>query len=283
MTPDAVFTRDGDAFVPSIHARGPWDAGSLHGGAPTALLARTIEALETPAPMRCVRLAVEFPRAVPLEPVLASARLTRPGASLALAEARLTTLDGTEVLRANATLLRRGNVELPAAAMIPELEPIPGPDDGRVDRAARRRRDRGLSPQRHRAALRPRRLGPGPALGWFRLKMPMVAGRSRRRCSARSRSPTSATASVAPWTSASTSSSSTDLTVHLHREAGGRMGLAGLAPTSTAPASANPRRSCATDKAASASPRSRSSSTHAGRPAPTCRARVHTTHRSTRT
>ena len=92
--------------------------------------------------MRCVRLAVEFPRAVPLEPVLASARLTRPGRKLALAEARLTTLDGTEVLRASATLLRRGDVELPASAAIPEPEPIPGPDDGRVDRWQRRRRDR---------------------------------------------------------------------------------------------------------------------------------------------
>ena len=31
---EAVFTPEGDAFVPTGHARGPWDPGQLHGGAP---------------------------------------------------------------------------------------------------------------------------------------------------------------------------------------------------------------------------------------------------------
>jgi hypothetical protein len=218
MTSDAVFTRDGEAFVPSIHARGPWDAGSLHGGAPTALLARAIEGLETPAPMRCVRLAVEFPRAVPLEPVLVSARLTRPGRKLALAEARLTTLDGTEVLRATATLLRRGDVALPASATIPEPAPVPGPDDGRVDRWQGGDETQGF----HLSAIELRFArgdwGRGPALGWFRLKMPMVAGEE----------PTPLQRAVAFADFGNGVSRAldfrehlfvnTDLTVHLHRE-----------------------------------------------------------------
>jgi hypothetical protein len=79
--PEAVFSRDGDAFVPSIHARGPWDAGSMHGGAPTALLARAIEGLATPGPMRCVRLAVEFPGAVPMMAVRAARGSRGRGAS----------------------------------------------------------------------------------------------------------------------------------------------------------------------------------------------------------
>src|SRR4051794_12890247 len=128
---DAVFTPEGDLLVPSIHARGPWDAAAMHGGAPAALLARAIEALETPAPMQVTRLAVAFPSAVPLVPVRATARLTRPGRRLALAEAALATADGTVVLAAQATLLRRGDVALPDAALTPDDDPLPGPDEGR--------------------------------------------------------------------------------------------------------------------------------------------------------
>jgi hypothetical protein len=172
---EAVFTPDGELLVPSVHARGPWDAGAMHGGAPTAMLARAIEALETPAPMRVVRLAVEFPRAVPLEPVRASARLTRSGRKLALAEARLTTADGTEVLRANATLLRAGAVTIPDAAKIPD-DAVPGPDAGRLAHWTGGDETAGF----HLTAIELRFTtgdwGHGPALGWFRLAMPLVAG-----------------------------------------------------------------------------------------------------------
>jgi hypothetical protein len=215
---DAVFTREGEAFVPSIHARGPWDAGSLHGGAPTALLARAIEALETPASMRCVRLAVEFPRAVPLEPVLAEARLTRAGRKLALAEARLTTLDGTEVLRANATLLRRGDVELPTSVAIPEPQAISGPEEGTAEHWTGGDEQAGF----HLSAIELRFVrgdwGRGPALGWFRFRMPVVAGEE----------PTPLQRAVAFADFGNGLSRAldfrehlfinTDLTVHLHRE-----------------------------------------------------------------
>jgi hypothetical protein len=175
---DAVFTPDGGAFVPSIHARGPWDPGAMHGGAPTALLARAIEALDTPVPMRCARLAVEFPSAVPLVPVVATARLTRPGKRLALAEAALATADGTEVLRARATLLRRGEVELPEAALSlsDDGASIPGPRDGRVAQWTGGDERAGF----HLTAIELRFAqgdwGHGPAVGWFRFKIPVVAG-----------------------------------------------------------------------------------------------------------
>ena len=70
-----IFGRDGDAFVPTGHAVGPWDPGQMHGGAPAALLVRALEAL---APeMQLARLTVEFLGTVPLEPV------TRRGGDLA--------------------------------------------------------------------------------------------------------------------------------------------------------------------------------------------------------
>jgi hypothetical protein len=218
---DSVFTRDGEAFVPAVHARGPWDAGSMHGGAPIALLARAIEALQTPVPMRCVRLAVEFPSAVPMEPVIPAARLTRPGRKLALAEATLTTAGGVEVLRAHATLLRRGEVELPAEASIPEPVPIPGPEAGTVAQWAGGDETAGF----HLTAIELRFVrgdwGRGPGLGWFRLRLPLVAGEE----------PTPLQRAVAFADFGNGISRSldfrehlfvnTDLTVHLHREPAG--------------------------------------------------------------
>jgi hypothetical protein len=172
-THNAVFTPDGDLMVPSAHARGPWDPEAMHGGGPTALLARAIEALETPAPMRCVRLAVEFPRAVPLAPVRAVAQLTRPGKRLALATAELMTADGTTVLRAGATLLRRGDVPIPDAARIDDPPP-PGPEGAPAITWRGAGEDEGF----HLTATEivvPERDGPG-RLGWFRFAMPLVAG-----------------------------------------------------------------------------------------------------------
>jgi hypothetical protein len=217
-TPEAIFTRDGDAFVPSVHARGPWDAASMHGGGPTALLARAIERLETPLPMRCVRLAVEFPRAVPMEPVLATVRLTRPGKKLALAEATLTTVDGTPVLRASATLLRRGDVELPE----PPPEPaVPGPETGRPAQWQGGDETAGF----HLTAVEIRFAagdwGHGPALGWFRFRLPLVAGEEP--------TPLQRTVAFADFGNGLSRALdfrthlfvNTDLTVHLHREPAG--------------------------------------------------------------
>ncbi|MDX6728309.1 MAG: hypothetical protein QOK49_3114 [Baekduia sp.] len=213
---DAVFTFDGDAFVPSVHARGPWDAQAMHGGAPAALLARAIEGLETPVPMRCVRLAVEFASAVPLAPVVATARITRGGRRLALVEAELTTADGTVVLRARGTLLRIGDVELPSTATVPDA--IPGPEAGRVARWAGGEETAGF----HLTAIELRFVrgdwGRGPALGWFRLAMPLVAGETP--------TPLQRTVAFADFGNGLSRTLdftthlfvNTDLTVHLHRE-----------------------------------------------------------------
>lgn len=211
----AVFTPDGDLMVPSEHARGPWDPDAMHGGGPAALLARAIEALDTPGPMRCVRLAIEFPRAVPLAPVRASATITRPGRRLALATATLTTADGTEVLRANATLLRRGAVELPDSARIDE-PPVPGPEGAQPISWRGLNEDAGF----HLTATEivvPERDGPG-RLGWFRFAMPLIAGEEA--------TPLQRAVAFADFGNGISRTLSfrthlfvnTDLTVHLHRE-----------------------------------------------------------------
>src|SRR5207247_769766 len=63
--PDAFYVPDGDAFVATVHTRGPWSATHQHGGPPAALLAR---ALEAQAPGFVIpRITVDFLLPVPID------------------------------------------------------------------------------------------------------------------------------------------------------------------------------------------------------------------------
>lgn len=175
----AVFTTDGDRFVPSGHARGPWDAGSQHGGAPGALIARAVERLEHPDPahpMLLVRMTVEFLGAVPLAPLEVRAEVVKPGKRLQLVEAELAA-GGKVLCRARAVRLRREALALPDRAVPgPRLAPpdgLPGwhmgtPPHGGTEgfgqTAMELRFVDGSFEQR------------GPTTAWFGLTMPLVAG-----------------------------------------------------------------------------------------------------------
>ena len=166
-----VFTREGDTFVPTEHARGPWDPGQLHGGAPAALIVRAIEAL---APeMALTRLTLEFAGVVPMAPLTVGAELVRPGRRLQQAEATVSA-GGRDVVRARASLYRRTDLD--------DL-----PDTGGPRRVAIGPRD--AEPMRftqsgeHGFALSAMDIrfaqgswGSGPAQAWFHLTMPVVEG-----------------------------------------------------------------------------------------------------------
>ena len=67
---DSIFIPSGDGrFEPTEHARGPWDPRALHGGAPAALIAPCVRALEPGAELPIARLGFEFLRPVPLAPL----------------------------------------------------------------------------------------------------------------------------------------------------------------------------------------------------------------------
>ncbi|MEA2249286.1 MAG: hypothetical protein QOH46_3815 [Solirubrobacteraceae bacterium] len=158
--------------MPSGHARGPWDPGSQHGGAPAALLAEAIRQ----DGMHVARLAYDFLGPVPLGPLRVQTRVVRPGRRLQLVEADLFAGEAT-VMRARATLLRRTEVRLPPG---PDAEAVPGggpergvrsPFPGEADEAE------GF----HRTAMEIRFVGgtgygKGPGLAWFRFALPLVGG-----------------------------------------------------------------------------------------------------------
>ena len=76
---DAIYERDGELFVPSELARGPWTPEAQHGGPPAALLARAIERFEDGERMFVARMTVELLRPVPIAPLTVESRFARPG------------------------------------------------------------------------------------------------------------------------------------------------------------------------------------------------------------
>jgi hypothetical protein len=113
---DVLFERDRSRYVATELARGPWDPGSCHGGAPSALLAALVDSAPSLAPMRGVRLTYDLLRPVPVGPVDASVEVVREGKRVQLVDAHLTSPDGTELVRCRALRIRDGDVELPAGA-----------------------------------------------------------------------------------------------------------------------------------------------------------------------
>lgn len=177
MSDVAIFTRDGDTFVPTPHAVGPWDPSQLHGGPPAALVVRALQAL---APgMQLARTSFEFLGPVPLAALEVTAGLLKPGRRFQLAEAQLTAA-GRPVLLARAVLLRRGEpMELPEDAGWPDGLPCEGPDASVALPATGRASagDAGF----HLTGMEIRyaagtRFGGGRSLGWFRLAGPLVRG-----------------------------------------------------------------------------------------------------------
>ena len=168
----AVYERDGDAFVPTELARGPWDPTAQHGGAPAALIARAIEA--EAGGLGVARLTYEFLRPVPLEPLSLSTRLVRPGRRVQLVEATLEA-GGRPVCRALGLALARTPGSAPAVSA-PAGEPLPPPD--------------GVGPSPSPPGKKPMFGGdaielrfvrgsiaePGPAAAWLRFAVPLLDG-----------------------------------------------------------------------------------------------------------
>jgi len=120
--PAAIFERDGERLVPQLLAQGPWNPKHLHGGPVCGVLARAIEACESPVPMRVARMTVEMTRAVPMEPFLVHAEVTRAGRRIQQIDARIEA-EGT--ILARATALRMRIADRDADAAIPAPEPVP--------------------------------------------------------------------------------------------------------------------------------------------------------------
>ncbi len=154
-------------------ARGPWDPGAQHGGAPAALLMRGLEQLPAPEGLLIARVTYEFLRPVPLGELTLEAEVVRPGRRVQLLEATLRSAAGQEVVRARALRLTPVAEGTPGTPLIP---PPRGPADGEPN---------DLVPP-HRPMFAPDAMeirfvagtfhGSGPSTAWFRFRAGVVPG-----------------------------------------------------------------------------------------------------------
>jgi hypothetical protein len=186
--PESIFTEQGGRFVPTEQARGPWDPGALHGGAPGALITAALERMEPGAELPLARLSFEFLRPVPMAPLELTTRITRPGRRVQALEADLHA-DGVHVCRARALRV------LPVPLQLPELAAqqvqgrdrpqLRGPKDGhevrfglddveRASFAATAMEMRFLQGGPAIARDRPTSSELGPATVWMRLRHPLT-------------------------------------------------------------------------------------------------------------
>lgn len=171
---EAIFTRDGDLFIPTELARGPWTPEAQHGGAPAGLLARIVERFEDGEPMFVSRLTIELLRPVPIRPLAVRTRLLRPGRKVQLVEAALVSAE-TEVARCTALRIRRSDTPLPAD--VPRTAPPPAPAGGIASMppwakvVGYRAFHSGGVEHRFVAGSFDR---PGPATDWIRLRVPLI-------------------------------------------------------------------------------------------------------------
>jgi hypothetical protein len=171
--PAAIFRREGELLVPSLFAQGPWNPEHLHGGPICGVLARAIEACESPVPMRVARMSVEMTRAVPMAPLAVHAEVTRAGRRIQQVDAQIEA-DGQVLVRATALRMREARrddaIAIPFGDPVPDRVPGP-PREAEMIRLFSPGFIRSLDFMRSRLAARGEE-----GVTWSRLRVPLVDG-----------------------------------------------------------------------------------------------------------
>ena len=172
MSLDPVFVRDGERYVPTEGARGPWDPGALHGGAPAALFVHAMREAVAAPELQLARLTCEFVRPVPLAPLSVVCEIVRPGRRVTLLDARLEAPGGIEVARARGLFLVASEI----GDALGGPPPFPGPSSGTANDFVA---DGPPMFATHAIEIRFvegafREVG--AATAWFRLRGPLVGG-----------------------------------------------------------------------------------------------------------
>jgi hypothetical protein len=212
---DAFYLPLGDnRWRSTVYTTGPWDARFQHGGPPSALMARAIEQCGPREDMLVARMTVDILGAIPVDDLELRSRVLRPGRSVELVEAELSS-GGREVARAQAWRVLRSTQEIaprqpPAPALPAEITPFAadGWVDGYVSAVEWRFTAGGFGQA-------------GPATAWTRLRHPLVPDEipsplQRVLAVADSGNGISGELDLSTWHFINP-----ELTVHLHREAVG--------------------------------------------------------------
>ena len=180
---ESVFLVEGASFIPTEHARGPWDPRALHGGAPAALIAAAFERIEPGSELPIARLGFEFLRPIPFAPLTLSTRIVRPGRRVQELAGELHA--GEELIcRASALRVQEVPADLPGPPPLRERSAraearLPPPASGKPVRFAldgSTEASFAASAMEMRWLDDPWALGPGRV--WMRLRHPLLPGRA---------------------------------------------------------------------------------------------------------
>ncbi|HEX3434197.1 MAG TPA: thioesterase family protein [Solirubrobacteraceae bacterium] len=182
---ESIFIADGECFLPSEQARGPWDPQALHGGAPAALIVSAFERmLADSAPdgaeLRIGRLSFEFLRPIPLAPLTLSTQVVRPGRRVRELAAELLA-DEQTIVRASALSVAAVPEQTAAAAPGAQLaNHVAAMEPASSGKPIRFALDGGKEASFAGTAMEmrwlsdPKVLGPGRV--WMRLRHPLLPG-----------------------------------------------------------------------------------------------------------
>jgi Thioesterase-like superfamily len=178
--PESFYEAVGDGvYASTIATRGPWDENAQHAGPPSALLGHAIEHRSgARADMRVARIAFTIGRPVPIGLLRVTTNVVRSGRSTEVVEATLAPIDesgasGPIAMRAEAVLIRVAERSAPDfSSRLTVTKP-----DGLEATLTPFRFDIGY----HTSMETRYAIGsfhePGPATVWFRMRLPLVAGR----------------------------------------------------------------------------------------------------------
>jgi len=124
MQPRAFYIADGERLIPTAYARGPWDPRLQHGGPPSAAIARAcVRSLDDPA-WSLARISYDLQRPILLAPLTISLEEGLSTRNTRRLIAHLI-IEGHEVIRARALLIRQEELALPP---LPPASTLPPPD-----------------------------------------------------------------------------------------------------------------------------------------------------------
>jgi Thioesterase-like superfamily len=173
---DSIFIPTGDGrYEPTEHARGPWDPGALHGGAPAALIVHAFERMEPGAELPIARLGFEFLRPIPLAPLTLTTRFLREGRRVQELAAELSAGEQL-VCRATALRIQPVPTDLPGNGRTP-ADSMPGPERGRaVEYSLNEAAGTSLASTGMEMSWLSDPWHQGPGRVWMRLREPILPG-----------------------------------------------------------------------------------------------------------
>ncbi|HMD58116.1 MAG TPA: thioesterase family protein [Solirubrobacteraceae bacterium] len=226
--PESIFRSQDGLLIASEHARGPWDANALHGGAPAALIASAFERMPSQNDLRVARLGFELLRPIPFEPLTLSTRVVREGRRVQELAAELRAGE-LLICRASALRVREVPAGLPCSAPEESAPPaaaglgeaaMRGPEDATPLPFALNDDEPSASFATSAMQMRwiddPRQLG--PARVWMRLARPLLDGKRA--------TPLASMAATADFGNGASATLpferfvfiNADLSIHLHRQ-----------------------------------------------------------------